>query len=123
MFHRELQQYADALRAATIDAKNNLRDVVSTLEGCSDVLYAETIETPTHDGVKSIQLHVCSKQGSLSLNFRVGLDYYLLRKGYLSCGGDLYPIVWNDDYAKFGYPLEEHRRTVYEFVKAVLEGF
>ncbi|HCM8676785.1 TPA: hypothetical protein N4790_004504 [Shigella sonnei] len=123
MFYRELQQYTDALRKATIDADNNLRDVVSAIEQCSDVLYAETIESPTHDGVKSLQLHVCSKHGSLSLNFRVGLDYYMVRKSYLSCDGDLYPVVWNNDYSKFIYPLEEHRRTVYEFVKAVLEGF
>ena len=73
--------------------------------------------------MKSLQLHVCSKHGSLSLNFRVGLDYYMVRKSYLSCDGDLYPVVWNNDYSKFVYPLEEHRRTVYEFVKAVLEGF
>ncbi|MCU6405873.1 hypothetical protein KW817_23185, partial [Enterobacter quasiroggenkampii] len=110
---RELQQYTDALRKATIDAHNNLRDVVSVIEQCSDVLYAETIETPTHDGVKSLQLHVCSKHGSLSLNFRVGLDYYMVRKSNLFLNCVLYLVVRKSKYSKFVYPLGEHRRGVY----------
>lgn len=123
MFYDELRQYTHAISAGNIRKDNNLQDVVDALRLRDDVLYVDVDDAPVAEGVKRVQLTVRAKAGSCSLSFRISADFFIPLRCYFSHDGDVYTARWNDNYQKFGYPLEEHRRTVYDFMKSVIEGF
>ncbi|AFQ96566.1 hypothetical protein STRATTON_116 [Erwinia phage vB_EamM_Stratton] len=123
MFYDELRKYTHAISAGNISKDNNLQDVVDVVGRSDDVLYVDVDEAFVAEGVKRVQLTVRAKAGSCSLSFRVSAEFFIPLRCYFSHDGDVYPARWNDNYQKFGYPLEEHRRTVYDFMKSVIEGF
>ncbi|ANZ48126.1 hypothetical protein ASESINO_113 [Erwinia phage vB_EamM_Asesino] len=123
MFYEELRKYTSAIRAGNIRQDNDLQDVVDVLRRSDDVLYVDVEDAFVAEGVKRVQLTVRAKAGSCSLSFRLSADFFIPLRCYFSHDGDVYPARWNDNFSKFGYPLEEHRQTVYDFMKSVIEGF
>lgn len=123
MFYRELQNCTTALSSANVSKNGDLDDVVQALRAVPEVVQVNLESEYLGDGVKRLRLSVQAKHGSCSLHFRVSADYFLVLRSTFCHDGRTHQVRWMCDFSKFGYPLAEHRKVVYDFMAAVVAGF
>jgi len=125
MFYRDLERFAEALNRQDLSKDGKLHDVIYILEHVDDAPRVAVSCEPCGAGVNRVCLSVRSAHGEIVLNFRADHEYLLVLRSYIRQPDHDNSLIvrWCDDYQGFGFPLEAHKRTVYEFVRAVVNGF
>lgn len=125
MFYRELERYTETLTRLNLNKDGKLHDVAYALEHVPDAPRVALSCQECGAGVNKVCLSVRNPHGEIVLNFRADHEYLLVLRSYIRqpTHDNSLIVRWCDDYQGFGFPLEAHKRTVYEFVRAVVNGF
>ncbi|QQO90594.1 hypothetical protein pEaSNUABM10_00113 [Erwinia phage pEa_SNUABM_10] len=122
MFYRELQQYTDALQRSELKHDSNFDDVTDVLSQFEDLVVVVKTD-PIGDQSRSLELILRNPHGRFHLRFRYSKDFLLTLLCHVETNGQRHKVRWWDDYSKFEYAEAEHRQTVYDFMRAVINGF
>jgi len=124
MFYRELERYTAALTRLTPAKDGKLHDVAYILEHTPDAPHVELSSELVDRGIEATRLAVSVGDDMIVLNFRISAEYFAVLKSHVTINKvSVHPIRWCDNFEQFTYPLEAHKRTVYEFIRAVVNGF